>query len=233
MDKREHISVMLDSILGTELEVNWQFGLPSKEFWISDSITIDIEHSSINPYLGGRIDLVGIVNSESDTVYIILPNEFDNLKVVFQNYSGILIGHNISSDLVYLTKYGFKLSPEVKIYDTMIREKIFPSAPEKGFKQEIPSLSSLAKYCAQDCVATKSLYERQQEDTRNLSTFYLACDYIAPMIQLMSDGIYVNPDKLNELDTQCQATILSLRQDIQKIVGVPVVFADDEEQEEE
>jgi len=67
----------------------------------------------------------------------------------------------------------------------------------------------------------------------NKKSFYLAMDYLLVIVELMADGIYVNPSKLDELDLECQKKIADLRQEIEQIVGVPVTFADDDEETEE
>jgi hypothetical protein len=257
MAHKDHIKVMLGSILGSMPEIEWQFGMPNADFWNTEFVVLDIEGGyDASPYLGGKLDCIGIANDKSDKVYCILPNEFGALATALHGYSGILAGHNISSDLVWLIASGFSLYRDLKIWDTMIHRKTRPDCPVRGFglkyllksdyqlpgyeakvhgcwhRGEIPALADLAWYNAVDVIGTKTLYEDQQKDNRNASTFFLAMDYIPCMVNLMSNGLYIDVKKMDELATQASATILNLKQDIQKIVGMPVVFNDEDEEEE-
>ena len=255
MEHSSHILVILGSILGTMPDIEWKFGMPDDDFWISDNITLDIEHEyNGQPYMGGRIDCIGISNNKSDRVYCILPSDLNALLSKLGRYTGIIIGHNISSDLVWLVKFGLKLHKNVKVWDTMLHRKIRPDAPERGFglkyllkqdyqlpgyeakvhgfwhRGEIPALSDLAWYNAVDVIGTKHLMMDQRSDDRNADQFYLAQDYIIPMINLMSNGLYINPKKLDELASETSAKLDKLKLDIEKLVGVPVAFgAEDEE----
>jgi hypothetical protein len=255
MENREHISIMLDSMLGEMPEFEWTFGMPPEDFWEADYIVMDLEHSDTNPYLGGKIDCIGISGNNSDTVYCVLHGDFDILKKELTNYSGILVGHNFSSDLMWLRSKGFTINPAVKIWDTMIHQKLRPDAPERGFglkyllkkyyscpgyesrvhgfwhRGEIPALEDLAKYNAMDVLGTQNLYDDQQSDKRNANQFYLAMDYVLPMVELMHNGIHVSPEKLKNLGLDCEMTIGRLKKEIAEIVGCPVEFGDEEDEQ--
>jgi hypothetical protein len=263
MEHRAHISVMLGSILGKSPDVEYQFGMPPVEFWNSEYIVCDIEHTDCNPYLGGKIDCIGISNDKSDVVYIVLPDAWlsmlpmsGGLREGFNSYTGILVGHNFSSDLVWLSCHGFQLNKDVKIWDTMIHRKLRPDAPERGFglkylvkqdyqwsgyeslvhgcwhRNEIPALEDLAKYNAYDVLGTKRLFLDQQTDERNAKAFFLGMDYIMPMVELMGNGLFVNQKELENLDKSTIFKIGYIKDEISKIVGRPVAFANEEEEEE-
>lgn len=253
---REHIEIMLKSIFGKLSEVNWTFGLPPKDFWDTEYIVCDIEHTDCNPYLGGKIDCIGISNDKSDRVFCLLPTDYAELFKRINNFEGAIVGHNFSSDMEWLCRYGVNFSHNIKIWDTMIHRKLRPDAPERGFglkflvkqdyvwpgyeskvhgcwhREEIPALEDLAKYNAYDVLATKKLFEDQREDERNSGAFFTAMDYIPPMVDLMHNGIYVNPKVLSDLSASTMFKILQARQAIQKITGKLVVMEDEEEEEE-
>lgn len=253
---RNHIEIMLLSVFGKTPEVNWTFGMPPEDFWDCEYIVCDIEHTDCNPYLGGKIDCIGISNDKSDRVFCLLPTDYAELFKRISNFEGAIVGHNFSSDMGWLCHYGVSFSHNIKIWDTMIHRKLRPDAPERGFglkylvkqeyqwsgyeskvhgcwhRGEIPALEDLAKYNAYDVLATKRLFEDQQSDEHNSGAFFTAMDYIVPMVNLMDNGIYVNPKVLSDLNSSTMYKILQTKQAIQKITGKLVVMEEEGGEEE-
>jgi len=199
--------------------------------------------------------MVGIfpLDAEDSSTYIFDHSSVTGKDDIVSNYyavqgaldeTDLLVGHNISHDLIWLWESGFKYNGQV--YDTMLSEYILHKGItkplnlaavaehhrcktlkqntlkeylNKGYSvRDIPR-DELQTYLKHDLGATKEIYQKQRKKLINsilLPTIQLTNEVTYCLTKVYKNGFKIDKDKLKEVRKEFEDEKLELETSLQK-----------------
>jgi len=254
-EKREHARVVLETVLRP-----FQYELPDRKFIVpglpmdqylielfqQPAIGLDIEidvpkdardrdEQFVYPYEGGKLAMLGLTDG---TWFCLIPELhpsdhpgfYSLLKKLAAEYTGVIYGHNIKGDVVFLGAEGIEF-PKATFHDTYLWHTTQPkrSRHSVGLKWLAKSMYGASAYEAKvhtewdrgilssqmpeliepyltlDLMYHYALFRDQQKEEHPSSSFQLAMDYLPAIRDTELNGIAVDPaaldNKIAELET--------------------------------